>query len=409
MRRISPDTKPLVVVLVGLPARGKTYIGRKIARYLSWLGYSTRVFNIGEYRRERLGTHLRQDWFDATHAEGSAARSEMAQAALADLLAFLKGGGDVGIYDATNATRARRDEVAERCTSKGCQVVFVESICEDPTLIEANIRETKLRSPDYAGVDPEEAARDFRARIDHCARVYEPIQDDPLSYIKLIDFGRLMVVHRIHGHVPGKIVSFLMNLHLVRRPVWLTRHGESEFNREGRIGGDPDLTADGDKYARVLAYFVREKSVTPPVIWCSTLRRAVQTTRHMPLRALQWRALDEIDAGTCDGMTYDQIEAQLPKEYADRAADKLNYRYPRGESYADVIQRLEPVIIETERQTSPVLIVAHLAVLRALYAYFTDQKPEECLTMEVPFNTVIELKPGPYGFDERRHVLDLNG
>ena len=37
--------------MVGLPARGKTYISRKICRYLSWLGYKCKVFNIGNYRR----------------------------------------------------------------------------------------------------------------------------------------------------------------------------------------------------------------------------------------------------------------------------------------------------------------------------------------------------------------------
>lgn len=37
--------------MVGLPARGKTYISRKICRYLNWLGFKSRVFNIGNYRR----------------------------------------------------------------------------------------------------------------------------------------------------------------------------------------------------------------------------------------------------------------------------------------------------------------------------------------------------------------------
>lgn len=44
-------------------------------------------------------------------------------------------------------------------------------------------------------------------------------------------------------------------------------------------------------------------------------------------------------------------------------------RYPAGESYLDVIQRLEPVIIELEREKECVCIVGHQAVLRALYGY----------------------------------------
>lgn len=41
----------MVIGMVGLPARGKTYISRKICRYLNWLGFKSRVFNIGNYRR----------------------------------------------------------------------------------------------------------------------------------------------------------------------------------------------------------------------------------------------------------------------------------------------------------------------------------------------------------------------
>ena len=43
---------PHVICMVGLPARGKTYIAKKLARYLNWIGINTRVFNVGEYRRQ---------------------------------------------------------------------------------------------------------------------------------------------------------------------------------------------------------------------------------------------------------------------------------------------------------------------------------------------------------------------
>ena len=405
MGPVSPDAVRLVIVLVGLPARGKTYIGRKIARYLSWLGYRARTFNIGDYRRQRLGRHHRHDFFDPENTPGARARQEMATAALTDLIDWMHLSGGVGIYDATNTTRARRQHVFERCTAAGLQVVFVESVCEDPAIIEANIRETKLSSPDYRDMDPVEAVADFRARIEHYARVYEPIEEEECSYIRLIDVGRVIVMHRIQGYLPGKLVFYLMNLHLVRRPIWLTRHGESGYNVHGRIGGDPSLTEHGREYAQVLADFVRGHAEQPPVVWCSTLRRTIETAACLPVPSLQWRALDEIDAGICDGMTYAEIEQQMPEEFAARAADKLRYRYPRGESYQDVILRLEPVIIELERQRAPVLIVAHQAVLRALYAYFMDRRPEDCLRMEVPLSTVLELKPGPYAFEETRFKL----
>jgi broad specificity phosphatase PhoE len=95
----------------------------------------------------------------------------------------------------------------------------------------------------------------------------------------------------------------------------------------------------------------------------------------------------------------------MPDEFAARAQDKFRYRYPRGESYADVIQRLEPVIVELERQSSPVLIVAHRAVIRVLYGYLMGKPQDECPHLPVPLHTVIQLTPTEYDYREERFAL----
>ena len=98
----------LVLIMVGLPARGKTYTARKISRYLSWKGFKTKVFNVGNYRRDMSGAKVPHHFFNHSNPDGMAARREAAQSALNDLLVWLSGGGDVAIYDATNSTKARR-------------------------------------------------------------------------------------------------------------------------------------------------------------------------------------------------------------------------------------------------------------------------------------------------------------
>lgn len=55
-RSANPSTK-LVIVMVGLPARGKSYITKKLARYLNWLQLDTKIFNVGE-RRRAVTTHV---------------------------------------------------------------------------------------------------------------------------------------------------------------------------------------------------------------------------------------------------------------------------------------------------------------------------------------------------------------
>ena len=104
----------------------------------------------------------------------------------------------------------------------------------------------------------------------------------------------------------------------------------------------------------------------------------------------------------CDGLSYDQIKVRFPQEYRARMQDKLRYRYPRGESYFDVITRLDPVILELERQKEPLLIVGHLAVLRCLYAYFLDLPIEELPFLTINSNTLIRLDPKAYGCKEKR-------
>lgn len=61
-------------------------------------------------------------------------------------------------------------------------------------------------------------------------------------------------------------------------------------------------------------------------VWTSTLKRTIQTARGIPFPKLRWKALDEIDAGICDGFTYNEIDAKFPDEFLARKKDKLKYR-----------------------------------------------------------------------------------
>ncbi|XP_042512256.1 6-phosphofructo-2-kinase/fructose-2,6-bisphosphatase-like isoform X3 [Macadamia integrifolia] len=404
------EDRHLTIVLVGLPARGKTFTAAKLTRYLRWLGHDTKHFNVGKYRRLKHGTNQSADFFRADNAEGIEARNEVAALAMDDMISWMQEGGQVGIFDATNSSRARRNMLMKMAEGK-CKIIFLETICNDERIIERNIRLKIQQSPDYAEEpDFEAGLRDFKARLANYEKVYEPVEEG--SYIKMIDMasgqGGQIQVNNISGYLPGRIVFFLVNTHLTPRPILLTRHGESRDNVRGRIGGDNVLSEAGEIYAKKLANFV-EKRLKPEraaSIWTSTLQRTILTASPIVgFPKIQWRALDEINAGVCDGMTYEEIEKNMPEEYESRKKDKLRYRYPRGESYLDVIQRLEPVIIELERQRAPVVVISHQAVLRALYAYFADRPLKEIPHIEVPLHTIIEIKMGVTGVQEKRYKL----
>jgi 6-phosphofructo-2-kinase/fructose-2,6-biphosphatase 2 len=141
-------------------------------------------------------------------------------------------------------------------------------------------------------------------------------------------------------------------------------------------------------------------------VWTSTLQRTLQTAEYLPYPKLSWKALDELNAGLCDGMTYEEIAQQYPEDYANRDHDKYNYRYRGGESYKDLVLRLEPVIMELERQHN-ILIIGHQAILRCLYAYFHNYTQEELPYIRIPLHTVIRLVPKAYGCEESRFKVDI--
>ncbi|KAL3616196.1 hypothetical protein CASFOL_039586 [Castilleja foliolosa] len=404
------EDRHLAIVLVGLPARGKTFTAAKLTRYLRWLGHDTKHFNVGKYRRLKHGVNQTADFFRGDNPEGIEARNEVAAVAMEDMISWMQEGGQVGIFDATNSTSCRRNMLMGMAEGK-CKIIFLETICNDRQIIERNIRLKVQQSPDYAEeTDFEAGYHDFKGRLENYEKVYEPVEEG--SYIKMIDMvsghGGQIQVNNISGYLPGRIVFFLVNTHLTPRPILLTRHGESRDNVRGRIGGDSVISDSGELYSRKLANFVekRLKNEKAASIWTSTLQRTIITASPIAgFPKIQWRALDEINAGVCDGMTYEEIKKNMPDEYESRKKDKLRYRYPRGESYLDVIQRLEPVIIELERQRAPVVVISHQAVLRALYAYFADRPLKEIPHIEVPLHTIIEIQMGVTGVQEKRYKL----
>lgn len=72
-----------------------------------------------------------------------------------------------------------------------------------------------------------------------------PLTRRELSYIKIIDVGRQYLVNRVLDHIQSRIVYYLMNTHITPRSIYLCRHGESELNVKGRIGGDSGLSLRG--------------------------------------------------------------------------------------------------------------------------------------------------------------------
>ncbi|KAI1355160.1 6-phosphofructo-2-kinase-domain-containing protein [Xylaria sp. FL0043] len=446
----------LVIVMVGLPATGKSYVAKKLSRYLNWLQHKTRVFNVGDRRREAAAAASNPNssssnsntseaaprslstsdatFFDPTSPACVSLRDQLAINTLNELLEWLfNAGGNIGILDATNSTIARRQLLLSHIRKQGreeLKILFLESRCSDAALREANIR-LKLFGPDYKGKDPEASLADFRLRVVHYEKAYEPLglaeEKQGLSFVQMTDAGRKMNTHLIRGYILSQIVEYLLNFNLARRQIWLSCNGESQDDREGRIGRYSDLSDRGHMYAAALAAFIEDQRLSwhaEPVsghnpephqfaVWTSTWPQAVQTGRLFSSETYgqtHTKMLDDMNAGVMTGLTFDEIARQYPDEYAARRRDKLNYRFPGlgGEGYVDLIVRLRPLIVELERTTDNLILITHRAVVRILVTYFLGIQRDGLGEVQMPRDTIYCFDIEPYGISFRPFMYNAD-
>lgn len=183
-------------------------------------------------------------------------------------------------------------------------------------------------------MNKDNALTDFMQRIEHYKQTYDSLEEEReahFSFIKIFNAGEKVLVHRHEGHIQSRVVYYLMNTHIVPRSIYLTRHGESEYNLQGRIGGDSQLSGRGRQYSRLLAQYISKQRIPRLRVWTSQFKRTIQTAEGIQAPQERWKALNEIDAGICEEMTYEEIQEAYPEEFALRDQDKFHYRYPKGE------------------------------------------------------------------------------
>ncbi|KAL9043209.1 MAG: hypothetical protein Q9180_000036 [Flavoplaca navasiana] len=137
----------------------------------------------------------------------------------------------------------------------------------------------------------------------------------------------------------------------------------------------------------------------PLRVWTSTRRRTVETAEWLYEQGYSVRQrtqLSQLNPGVCEKMSERRIRAEMPEEVAKHEADPYHHRYPRAESYHDLAVRLEPIILELERQQDDLLIVAHESVLRVLYGYLMACNATDIPGLSFPRNEIIEIIPASY-------------
>jgi probable phosphoglycerate mutase len=158
----------------------------------------------------------------------------------------------------------------------------------------------------------------------------------------------------------------------------LVRHGETEWNREGRIQGyhaDSPLTATGQTQARRLAERLAAEGVRG--LHSSDSGRARQTAAPIAaaagLEVLYDAALRERNYGVFEGRTYKEIELEFPEAYLKFRSRDPDYAPPGGESGAQfrdrIVAALERLADGTPGRCA--VVVTHGGVLGIAYRHVT--------------------------------------
>jgi len=323
----------------------------------------------------------------------------------------------VAIFDATNSTADRRLRVdkAVKEHNPAYDVVFVESLCDDPEVLDANIRMKCSKSPDYAHMTFAEAKQDFEARIEQYKSAYEPLDNDGkceqgLSYIKIINLSSHLVAHNIYGRRALSLLPFLMALHIGRRPVWLIRMPQAEVR--SRTGfrqwlfpwmfaqnfGDQPMSADGVRFAMKLAKFARKHPMLRTArIFCCSHRRGLELASLLDCsgeRTSVRAHLNPMEWGSYNGIARRDFKRKTSATfYENFCRDPMRTRFPGGESYEDFVRRLNPLLVEVEQQVDPVMIIAPISTLQVLQCYFENFPVARASEIKIDAHSAIEWRP----------------
>lgn len=178
-RKIQSKT---VVLLVGLPASGKSTVCKQLADLLNRQGYKSLIYNAGNIRRAMTSGFSDSEFFNPNNKRASQQREIYAKMCLDNMMEDLKANRiNVGFLDATNSTAERRRLMLSLIYASGVQLsnVFVLDIsCTDKKLLNYNIT-SKAFNLDYQGCDIATSIADFKKRSEHYFTVYEaPLEEE---------------------------------------------------------------------------------------------------------------------------------------------------------------------------------------------------------------------------------------
>jgi len=384
----SMSDEKLYIVLMGLPARGKSTLAVRLREAFHKDHIHTRIFNNGNLRRiyRPLAETSCAEFYSPNNPAAVELRKTFARMNMERSRAYLRNSGQVAILDATNAGRNRRKMIEDYLNDH--PLFFIECVNDDEEILNLSILE-KTKLPEFNQMECKKAEAEFLKRIDYYKMIYVPLKVER-NYVRLDSLQNKIIEEK---HTDAISLYARLRDYLVTDEVknlFLIRHAQTEFNLEDRIGGDPGLTAKGKEQAQALGQFFSGKKIS--YIFTSSKWRTKRTAEAIArmqdgCRIIALKEFDEISAGVCEGMTYAEIEQKMPQVFRQREAHKYSYVYPEGESYAAMKPRIEAGIKKSfflNRRSDNIMIVGHQAVNRLILSHFLYRRDVDVPYIYIP-------------------------
>jgi broad specificity phosphatase PhoE len=183
---------------------------------------------------------------------------------------------------------------------------------------------------------------------------------------------------------------------MMTRTWYLVRHGETEWNSEGRMQGrlDSRLSARGREQAARTGEVLGRLGVDH--LFASPLGRVRETLElfapHVTLVPVFDDRLMEWSAGDWSGRLYREIRQECPDDYAAWQADLYNVRSPGGENFADLAARAAAFFDEAQRLAHErIAIVGHGFMNRALAGRLLGLSAEDMLAIGQDNDTIFRV------------------
>jgi probable phosphoglycerate mutase len=174
-------------------------------------------------------------------------------------------------------------------------------------------------------------------------------------------------------------------LHYLAMPLYLTRHGQTDWNLQRRWQSrtDTPLNDTGYRQAGAMQRELRRRGLTFSRVICSPLNRAQETTRIIldgSTNTVETNAaLLEINLGDYEGRFEADLREEIGPAYDQWRKTRHREAAPGGESIYDVAARICPVLESVRNETGAVLIVAHGGVHMAIKAELSQCFSVDCL------------------------------